>query len=141
MNKDKKLLALSYQRTLIYLGLEDISAVFMLPEIGGGQGVNEDGLWVTSVAIFLRINLNCGFIEIASGSELIENCDVPSLLESVYLKSSPESQPEIWMGIQFSATKKLNDLLRLNNLLRWEAMSEEVNHGFIGSVFDAYEEF
>lgn len=66
MNKDQEL-ALEYQRTLIYLGLEDISAVFMLPEIGGGQGVNENGLWVSAVTRFLRVNLRCGFIEISSG--------------------------------------------------------------------------
>ena len=138
MNQDQQLLALSYQKTLIYLGLEDIAAVFMLPEIGGGQGLNENGSGVSAVTGFLHINALCGFIEISSGEEILEGDDAPESLKAAYLNSSPEDRPEIWMGIQFSATNKLRELLEKNNLLRWDAMSEELSQGFIDSIFDAY---
>lgn len=141
MNQDQHLMATSYQRTLIYIGLEDISAVFMLPDVAGGQGVNKNGFWVAAVARFLRLNLSCNFIEIAERGGLIGDEESPRLIESIYLKSHPEERPDIWMGVQFSATKRLESLLIENNILRWEAMSDRVSGNFIDSIFDAYKEF
>jgi len=129
----------SYQKTLVYLGLEDISAVFMLPEIGGGQDVNKNGLWTSAVADFLYANFLVGLIEISSGQELLQGNDAPELLRAVYLNSSPQDRPEIWMGVQFAATKRLLDFLEFHNLLQWGAISEKVNQDFIDLIFDLYE--
>ena len=136
MSENKILLA--YQKTLIYMWLEDISAVFMLSGIAGGQGANEDGAWVEAVADFIFSSLRGGLIYFSSGEEFFSAPENFDSIRMDYSSSDPESKPEIWMGVQYSATENLIEILQSFELLNWESISSDLKPGLADKISAIY---
>jgi hypothetical protein len=119
-----------YQRSLVYVGLEDASASEFLNGLDGGRDGNEIA-WQREVARFIRLTLDAEFIQVKNDFGFFNDTNGSSAIEAVYLKTPP-SEDLLWMGVQFTATKKLSDLLKSEGLATWSALDAPINRRLLG---------
>ena len=109
---------LEYQRALIYANLESLSPSSTLNEISTGSLDKNESTWKHAVAKFISLNLRAKLIEGFPAHNPQFNYDDIDEVERVLINSEPLRDVEIWMGMQFSGTSRLNELLSEFRLTR-----------------------
>jgi hypothetical protein len=132
------MLALAYQRSLIYLSLEDCSATFLLAEYAGGlSGANLEKWKATTIEFLIR-NLNGKLISTSVMPSSVEAFDDQELCD-LFFKTDPNENVEIWFGIQFAGTEKLRCLVQANDLFGWDKFHGDLNENFIKTISSIYD--
>jgi hypothetical protein len=134
------LLLLEYQKSLIIAALDYFSPNDLLSNAFGGQFGQSLPLWKEAVIEFLRVNIESGFIEFAKADESLLPVERKEFLCKL-AQSNPHENVDVWMGVRFESTQKLNLLVANHGLLSWESLHKELNKDFVGSVFKAYSKF
>ena len=135
---DDLALAKAYQKGLVFAALEDFSAVDVMGDIHGGQfGVSPDA-WRNSVADFIYRNVAGGLLQIKSGLDIVPPEISPTELHKLLLTTNPDDDTLLWMGLQFTATNDLVNLMRRIGLLDWNEYESELNNELIASLEAIY---
>ncbi|MEJ8859979.1 hypothetical protein WKW79_35905 [Variovorax robiniae] len=129
-------LLLEYQRSLIFAGLEVFAACDMLTDVHGGQFGENSFQWKIAVVEFLTDGITDGLIKISPSSASRSSLDDAKQLQDTFSQSDPNFDPEIWMGIQFTSTDKLKQLLARNDLMDWSCLKAPLNIGFMTSILE-----
>lgn len=132
--KDDLVLAMAYQKGLVFAALEDFSAVDVMGHICGGQFGATPHDWQKSVADFIYRNMAGGLIQIKNGYDIVPLGITPVDLHKLLLTTNPQDETVLWMGLQFTATQKLVELIRRVGLLDWNSYECELNRELIASV-------
>lgn len=131
-------LAKAYQKGLIFAALEDFSAVDVMGDIHGGQFGASPDAWRKAVADFIYRNMAGGLLQIKSGFDIVPPEITPTEFHKLLLTTNPEDDTLLWMGLQFTATKSLVELIRRVELLDWNAYESELNGELIASIEPIY---
>lgn len=109
---------MDYQKTLIYCGLEDMSASEMLTDLYGGQYGSDEENWRKEVALFLFYSVRSKLLIPKDDFGLLGDKSPNKIMERYANTFSGEDL--LWMGVQFQATEKLEKILVSEDLLSWE---------------------
>ncbi len=130
---------LEFQRTLIYVALESLSPIFMLPNVEGGQYSSNPEKWKRLVIEFIVKNLQAKLIEEFPSRQIeLGDSRIHQICE-ILNNSDPTENPEIWMVMQFSGTDELSRILSIYGLNQWEGIHKKINPEFIEELSRRYE--
>ncbi|MDF0606998.1 hypothetical protein HZU77_015325 [Neisseriaceae bacterium TC5R-5] len=135
-----ELLAIEYQRQLIYAVLDDFTPNNSLSEYYGGQYGANFHIWKQSVINFIFTNISCGLIDILNKKENYGLNTAESIRQHLTLINS-EKTPNadiIWDTIYFYGTEKLENLIKAHELYEWECLSFNLKNKFICHLNDIY---
>lgn len=134
------LLMREYQKSLIIAALDYFSPNDLLSNAFGGQFGQSLSLWKQSVVEFLRVNIECGFIEFAKADKSLLPVSQQEFLCKLS-QSNPHENVDLWMAVRFESTERLNLLVASHGLLSWESLHKALDEDFVDSAFKAYSKF
>ncbi|HSV51817.1 MAG TPA: hypothetical protein VLJ57_06860 [Burkholderiaceae bacterium] len=142
MKNTQHTLLLEYQRSLIYLALDEKSVSSMLPGYAGGGYTGDVERWRNAALGFLWRNLSSGLIAVSVPTPLVPT-SMPSLdLYSLFARASQNLEDErefnLWNAVQFSGTAHLTRMLRDHALCDWSFYSGALNIELIRALLKTY---
>lgn len=130
-----------YQRTLVYVGLEDDICglnVFATYE-GGLQGANYYIWWQAVVDFFYR-NLRSGLLKVATAHVNEGHLSANEICTNFAEKNPKLDHDELWLGLRFQPTAKLLAILDQHSLNTWGNLNRAIDANFLEQIKNIYAE-